>query len=308
VEHAGKALKKIAAENDISVSRLTPIQKRLIEVPSEDIREIAFHHTVFCQTALPYRRRVERVWRRSNGFVSLSVEAGSALHPKSQEWVDLPLPFGPKARLILIHLDTQAKLTSSPHVELEGSMTAFVKKLLGRDPNGAELREFKDQAAAVAGALFRFAAVRGGMTIQVDTKIVTGFELWYPKDANQHTLWPSYVHLSDEYFSTLKNHAVPLNYHAVSGLQHNCLALDTYKWFAQRLCRVPEKSPAFIPWPLVQAQFGQGYARLRDFRAVFLKTLRAVLAQYPGAKVEANERGLTLYRSRPPVLPQGLIR
>ena len=150
MEHASKALKQIAAENDVSLA-LTPIQKRLIEPPpGEDDREIAFHHTVFCQTALPYRRREERTWRRSNGFVALSVEAGSALHPKSQEWVDLPLPFGPKARLILIHLDTEAVRTGKADVELEGSMTAFVKKLLGRDPNGAELREFKDQAAAVA--------------------------------------------------------------------------------------------------------------------------------------------------------------
>ena len=93
----------------------SPHKLRLIDAAvqiaaGEDDRQIAYHHTVFCQTALPYRHREERIWERSNGFLSLSVEAGRALHPETREWVNLPLPFGPKARLIMIHLDTEAKL------------------------------------------------------------------------------------------------------------------------------------------------------------------------------------------------------
>jgi len=272
----------------------------------QDDNEIAYHHTVFCQTALPYRHVDDRIWERTNGFVSLSVEAGRAFHPERQEWVNLPLPFGPKARLIMIHLDTEAKRKQSPMIELEDSMTAFVKKLQGRSPNGPELRKFKNQASAIAGALFRFAAARGDRTFQIDAKVVTGFELWYPKDERQKTLWPSFVRLSDEYYSTLVNHAVPLDHRAIMAIQHNALALDIYKWLAQRLCRVPAKAPAFIPWPIVQMQFGQGYTRLRAFRAIFLKTLKEVLTQYPGAKIDVNEQGLKLYHSRPPVIPKEL--
>ncbi len=143
-------------------------------------------------------------------------------------------------------------------------------------------------------------------TFQIDAKIVSGFELWYPKDERQRVLFPSFVRLSDEYFNTLLTHAVPLDHRAIAAMQHNALILDIYKWLAQRLCRVPEKSPAFIVWPLVQAQFGQGYTRIRAFRAVFLTTLKQVLTQYPGAKVEASGRGLKLYRSRPPILPKEL--
>jgi hypothetical protein len=43
-------------------------------------------------------------------------------------------------------------------IELEDSMTSFIKQLQGRSPNGPELRKFKDQAAAIAGALFRISA------------------------------------------------------------------------------------------------------------------------------------------------------
>lgn len=288
-------------------------EKRLIEAAAairecQDPDHIAYHHTVFCQTALPYRRTAERRWERTNGFISLSIEAGRALNPERQ-WVDLPLPFGPKARLLQIHLDTQAKLKDNPCVELEGSMTSFITQLQGRAPNGPELRKFKEQAAAIAGALFRFAAVRADRTFQIDAKIVSGFELWYPRDERQRVMFPSFVRLSDEYFTSLRNHAVPLDYRAVAALKESALALDIYKWLSQRLCRIPASKPAFIPWPLVQLQFGQGYGRLRDFRAVFISTLKTVLSEYPAAKVEADGRGVTLHLSRPPiarkVLPSG---
>ena len=102
-------------------------------------------------------------------------------------------------------------------------------------------------------------------------------------------------------FKTLKNHAVPLDYRAVAALQHNALALDIYKWLAQRLCRIPAKTPAFIPWPVVQLQFWQRYKRIRAFRSIFLKTLKTVSTQYPRSKVHADEKGLTLHLSPPPI-------
>ena len=93
------------------------------------------------------------------------------MHPETQKWVELPLPYGPKARLIQIHLDTQAKLLDKPMIELEGSMTSFIKQLQGRSTERPRVRsKFKDQAAAIAGALFRFAAVRNERTFQIDAK------------------------------------------------------------------------------------------------------------------------------------------
>ncbi len=267
--------------------------------------EIAFHHTVFCQTALPYREVEERVWERTNGYVQISVEAGRTFDPNTEKWVDVPLPFGPKARIIMIHLDTQAVMKQSRLVDIQNSMTAFVKTLQGRDPTGPELRKFRQQSAAISNSTFRlFAKDEKGTARQANVPIVSGFELWYPKDERQHTLWPSFVELSEKYYETLIRHAVPLDHRAIAALQHNALALDIYKWLAQRLCRVDAKRPYTLAWSLVQAQFGQGYAELRFFRRVFLKTLKIVLMQYPGAKVEPTELGLVLHNSRPPIAPR----
>jgi len=271
--------------------------------------DLAFQHTYFCQTALPYRKTPDRAWFRKNGRVFLRIEAGGTVHPETEQWVDFPLPFGPAARLILIHLDTEAIRTQRPEIELEDSMTAFVKRLQGgRSPNGAELRLFKQQAAAISTAIFRMGETTGPnvdvpRTTQGQGPIVNGLELWYPKDARQRVLWPSYVHLSPDYFTSLKNHAVPLDYRAVAALSHNALALDIYKWLAQRLCRIDPAKPSFIAWPRMQEQFGLGYSKIRFFRRDFIKTVVMVLQQYPAAQstVKWDGRGVTLRLTRPPV-------
>ena len=271
--------------------------------------DLAFQHTYFCQTALPYRKTPERTWLRTNGRVFLRVEAGGTMHPETNQWFDFPLPFGPAARLILIHLDTEAIKSQSPEIELEDSMTAFVKRLQGgRSPNGAELRLFKTQAAAMATAIFRMGETTGPRadvprTVQGQGPIVNGLELWYPKDARQRVLWPSYVHLSPDYFASLKTHAVPLDYRAVAALAHNALALDIYKWLAQRLCRIDPAHPQFVAWTRMQDQFGLGYSKIRFFRRDFLKTLQMVFNVYAASRpnVVCDRRGVTLKLTRPPV-------
>ena len=82
------------------------------------------------------------------------------------------------------------------------------------------------------------------------------------------------------------------------------MALDAYVWLAQRLHRIAPNKPQFIPWAALYEQFGQGFGRVRDFRRRFLHTLRQVQAAYPTAVFEADERGLTLRHSRPPVAPR----
>jgi len=37
------------------------------------------------------------------------------------------------------------------------------------------------------------------------------FDLWFPKNEQQRVLWPSTIRLSQEYFTSPQNHAVPLD-------------------------------------------------------------------------------------------------
>jgi hypothetical protein len=263
---------------------------------------IDFLHTVQCQCGIPYKNPGDdvREWDRTQGNASLRIEAGSAIDPRTGNFVKLGLPYGEKPRLVLIHLATEAVRTGNPVVDVEESMTAFAKSL-GLETNGQQLRSLKEQLARLASATIRMGVVEEGRAIQVNTQFVSAFDLWFPKQADQRVLWPSTVRLSQDYFQTLGQHAVPLDHRAVAALASSSMALDVYVWLAQRLHRVPTSKPQFIPWTALHEQFGQGFARIRDFRRRFLQTLHQVESAYPGARLSADDGGLTLTHSSPPV-------
>jgi len=285
---------------------LSPTQRKRLDAATAIMTtrpdRIDFLHTVQCQCGIPYGNPGDdvREWERRQGLATLRMEAGSAYDPATGNFVKMGLPYGEKPRLVLIHLATEAMRTGSPVVDVEDSMTAFARAL-GIAVNGPHLRHLKDQLSRLASATVRMGMVEGGRAVQVNTQIVSAFDLWYPSEPGQRVLWPSIVRLSAEYFASLERHAVPLDRRAVGALSGSALALDVYTWLAQRLHRVPAGKPQFVPWTAVHDQFGQGYARLRDFRRRFLTTLRHVQAVYPQSRLTADETGLTLEHSPPPV-------
>ena len=291
-----------------SVVRLTHHQKKLIEASSE-IRStpperIDFLHTIQCQIGLPYRNPGDdvREWDRKQGNASLRIEAGSAIDSKGN-FVHVGLPYGEKPRLVLIHLASEAVRTGDPVVDVEHTMTSFARSL-GLETNGRQLKGLKDQLARLASATIRMGVMEDGRAVQVNTQFVSAFDLWFPKKPDQRVLWPSTVRLSEEYFQSLGKHAVPLDHRAVAALSSSSMALDVYAWLAQRLHRIPSSKPQQITWLAMYEQFGQGFARLRDFRRNFLQTLHQVHAAYPQARIDADEVGLSLSHSPPPVAPR----
>ena len=284
----------------------SPIQRRLIEssvsIEQDDPETILFQHTVFCQTGLPYRDPGDSVreWERVNGNAHLEVIAGKVMHPEQGRLVPLGLPWGAKPRLILAHLNAQALRTGSPVIEVEDSLTAFVRRLR-LDPKGRNMRAIKSQLARLSAASIRLGILHDGHALTINSQIVTAFDLWFPKDERQRVLWPSTVRLSLDYFTSLQKHAVPLDERAIAALSNSAMGLDVYAWLAQRLRRVSPTSPAFIPWTALKEQFGWHYGRMRDFRRVFTQTLRVVHTQYRAANLELDERGLTLRQSPPPI-------
>jgi hypothetical protein len=284
------------------IKPLTRVQNRLLEPCPEHEFEICFQHSVLCQTGLPYHDPGEevRLWERKQGSAALEVQAGRVLHPATGKYVNVGLPWGPKPRLILAHLNAEALRLDSPRIAIEDSLSAFVKRIRGFD-GGREIRMFKEQLTRLSNALIRLAMLRGAHVTQINTHVVTGFELWLPKDAHQRVLWPSMVHLSAEYFESLKRHAVPLNEADLAALAHTAMGLDIYAWLAQRLHRIDPRKPAFIPWTALKEQFGPDYRQLRDFKRFFRKTLAQVQRRYQTARMELDDRGMTARTSPPPI-------
>ena len=286
-------------------SALTPITDRLIRTGAtsklEEHHGITFQHTVLCQTAMPYRQIKARVWDRRNGRVRLRIVAGEALDPRSDEYVEVPLPYGSRARLILMHLNAEALRSGEPTIEVGRSLTTFARRIIGYSPPGPHLRNFRRQLTSLAAATVRLGMVHDGVATQVNSNIITAMDLWAPNHPHQTTLWSSVVELNDKYFQSLTAHAVPLDERAVAALAHSAMALDIYTWLAQRLHRVQRNRQELVPWTALLEQFGAGYSRVRDFRAFFLKQLAAVHTQYSDARFEADRKGLWIRNSPPPV-------
>jgi hypothetical protein len=281
---------------------LSRVQSRLLESPGDQDFDLCFQHSVLCQIGLPYRDPGSgvRLWKRKQGNAALEIEAGRAPDPAKGEHVDVGLPWGAKPRLILAHLNAEALRQASPNIEIEASLSAFVKRIRGFD-GGREIRMFKQQLSCLSTATIRLAVFRGDRAFAINTHVIYAFELWLHKDERQRVLWPSTIRLSNEYFESLQKHAVPLNESDLAALAHTAMGLDIYAWLAQRLHRIDPQRPAFIPWPALKEQFGSEYERLDHFRPPFRKALAQVHQRYQTARIELDKHGLTARTSPPPV-------
>ena len=283
------------------------IKQRLLDaatnIATDTPDEIAFTHTVLTQTSLPASAPPEgiRVWERLQGRATLRVEAGSALNPRTGRFEDLGLPYGPKARLLLIHLNSEAVRRQSRLITVEDTMTDFFRRLMGKTQDGRQVKRLKTQLSALAAAQFRIGFSDIDRALQLNTQVVSAFNLWFEKDDNQRILWPSTLQLSLDYYDSLTKFAVPLDERAIAALAHSALALDIYCWLAQRLHRVPPNKGQLVPWAALHEQFGQEYGRIRKFREFFLAILVQVRAAYPEAQLDVDGHGLTIWQSPPPV-------
>ena len=292
---------------------LSAVKRRMIEssvkIAAALPDEILFQHSVFCQTVLPYRDPGPgvRKWERQQGNIRLQITAGEVDDNRQRQFVPVGLPYGSAARLMLCHLNTTALQTGTHAVEIDSSMTAFFQRLQGRDCNSRDIQRFKKQLIRLASCIIRFGFHTGPRTVQVDTKIITAFDVGEEYFDGERFLFPQVIKLSADYFESLQTHAVPLDERALASLAHTAMGLDVYTWLAQRLHRVDPQRGQFIPWTALHEQFGQGYDRIRDFRRVFLSVLKAVKLQYPAARVKADKGGLLLGHSPPPVASRHMI-
>jgi hypothetical protein len=289
--------------------RLSLVNKRLsksaLEILTEpaSIEDAIFQHSVLCQTFLPYRNpgKEQRIWQHKQGHVSLAIQANEIINPQTGEFEFIGLPYGPKARLILAHINSEAVKTQSKMIDVEASMTAFIKKI-GLNTDGKTIREVKEQLRRISTSIVSMGYAEENRSVQVDLKIVKAFDLWFPKDSKQRVLWSSVIQLSDDYFNSLLTHAIPLDERALSALSHNSMALDIYAWMVQRLHRVDPQKPQFVSWQNLKEQFGNGYGEMWKFKQVFRKTLSTARLQYPKANlIEDKNKGFFLYNSPPPI-------
>jgi len=290
---------------------LSNTEKRVIDTAVEimgtpDAKELAFLHTVLAQCGLPYREPPagDRDYIRENGRASLIVTAGHLLDPKTGKPKLQGIPFGAKPRLLMIHLCTEAVKRQSQKIVIADSMSAFMRDL-GLSVSGGEhgsIGRFKEQLNRLAASRLQLMVNFGDhATVMNPSPIIKQFDVWFPADPRQKILWPSEVTLSNEFYETLKAHALPLDTRSIRALQHSACAIDVYTWLAHRLPRVKKQGGERVSWQALQVQFGSDISDTKNFKRHILTALRQTIAVYPAAKVEQVSGGLLLKKSAPPI-------
>lgn len=286
---------------------LTRIERRIIEanclISQEPPERMEFLHSCLCQVGLPRRRVASRYFERHSGHVSVRLDAGALFN--GIEFVEQPLPYGVIPRLVMVHVSSEAVRTRNRSIAIGDSMRQFLG-VLGISTSGGErggYTAFKRQMEALAACRMTLGMHADGRVVTVDAKPIDRFEAWLQVDGTQRSLWPGVIELSERFYSTLAEHAVPLDYRALAALRHSALALDVYSWLAHRLRRVARPQGVKVSWQNLREQFGQEYACGKNFKREFRSLLGPVCRVYPDARLQEVPGGLILYPSRPPLAP-----
>lgn len=278
-------------------------ERRYIDIAAaflaSDPTGIGATYSGFCMTSLPHKRLEDHEpWERKGPRITLLVEPGHLYEAGERRLFGVP--YGSRARLILIYLQTQAMRTNCPEIELGRSMRAWMERM-GIQTGGKNYREIREQANRISACRLTFHWSGGdgrAAGFRKDNIVEGGIQLYDQAD-DQPRLWVDTVRLSDSYFRELKDHSVPLLESAIRQISNQSLAIDIYTWLAFRLHVLDEDTP--ITWAALHGQFGSGYKELRQFRARFTQSLKSALAVYPEARVMVSEHGLTLIPSPSPV-------
>jgi hypothetical protein len=283
-------------ERSRQLRRVEVAHELMSDLPTSD--DLSFLHSGLCQTCLPHSRPAENnaLWYRKSGRFSLTVQPGSF----EGRWVGVP--YGPKARLILIHLQTEGMRSRT--VNLGASFSAFMRSL-GLAVTGGQrgtIGAVREQSLRIAQCSFsmEWTAAGGTSTVISNTRVVDRLELW----RSDHDRWSETVELSERFHAHLREHAVPLDRRGIAHLAGNSLGLDLYAMLAYRLPKL--QKDLHLRWNALQEQIGASEKATNALGRRIREAMPDVMTAYPHAKVEVTPHGLLLKPS-PAAVPKTAV-
>lgn len=262
---------------------------------------MTFTHTVLCQVGLPRSKVEGQEFMRQSGTAWINIQSGRL--DEGNGPVLQPIPYGVMPRLALAWVSTFAMRNNTNVIPIGDSAAEFLR-LMGMDDQGARYTTLRRQMHALAVCRLQM-GYKGQNYPNVAP--IHQFTAWVANKDDQRALWPGTMTLTDNYFTALREYAVPLDNRALLALKGSALALDVYAWLAHRLHRIHGRGQ-ILYWANLREQFAQEYKGKdpdKDFKKEFLPTLKKVLAVYPQAKVKPVTGGVLLLGSPPPIPYKG---
>jgi hypothetical protein len=266
---------------------------------------IGFLYSGWCQAALPHRKLAnDKGWQIEGERVTLIVEPGMRKGMQGEP-ESVGVPYGSRARLILLRLQSEALRTQSREVELGRNLNDWLMKM-GIPVGGRSFKEVKDQTERISRCRLTFEIRHGNRVGMTNQNIMESAIFFESPDPAQGTLFAQHARLSEAFFTSLQKHPVPIEEAAIRAIANNSMAIDIYAWLAYRLHALPKATP--VSWRALKQQFGISFSRLDNFKATFCSNLKLAMAVYREAKIEDGPQGLILYPSKPPVAPRQIAR
>jgi hypothetical protein len=282
---------------------------RLLATSEPDPQDIRHMHSVLAICGLPYERLplAQRDFSRKQGNMALDITSGLLRDERGEAHLQ-PIPFGPKARLVLMHLCSEAIRQKAATIEIAESLTGFVRDMGFSDSAGKRgpMTAFKEQLNAMAAATMRISVWEDNRVRTRNITPIDQMDLWLPSNPDQRALWPSTVTFSDAMFKSIQQRSMPLNRHVIKALAGSARKLDLYFWMNWRMHNLT--APLSLGWDSLYDQFGGASTNPRRFKQHFkddLADIREILTRLPA---RLTDKGLTILPADPDVLALPVAR
>jgi len=270
---------------------------RRVEKHSPDIFEktplernqVVYVPRFLCQASLPKNLENISEWRRSINNHDYTV-----LSPSS-----IGVPGGAYSRLILIQINTLAKLKKKPELNLGSNYSEFMKWMGLKQSGGGDkgnINAFKEHFIRCINCVIHTESRTGknveySVTAVIDQATVRNINDWN---------WEPHLSLSNAFFEASQK-SVPTDLGALICLGPGTLRMDIFNFLVSRLFYL--KRETLIPWREIEAMFSTPQTLSRSFRQSFKIALDQALQFYQDANVTTSARGLILKPSRMLIQP-----
>ncbi|MDP8918377.1 MAG: replication protein RepA, partial [Pseudomonadota bacterium] len=264
----------------------------------ENIQHI---HSVLALCGLPYKEpKGEREFFREYGRNTLSIMAGRLTNPTTGQMELQGLPYGPKARLVLLHLCTEAVRQRSARIEVADSLSGFIRQM-GFPVTGGErgtLRQFKEQLNRLAACTMQIGLWDGASrSSTLNVPPFRQLDIWLSGSPDQGLLWSNTVQFHAEFYDNLIQHALPVDIRAARAFSGSARKLDMLFWMGYRLRTV--QRPLRLSWDNLHKQFGSDNASIRSFKQAFKGDLAHIKEVFPRLQVTLDDGGMLLLPTDP---------
>jgi hypothetical protein len=281
-------------------ARRRDIIREVIENEPATPENIQHIHSVLALCGLPYREpKGITSFFREYGRNTLAINAGRLTNPVTGDMEMQGLPYGPKARLMLLHLCTEAVKQRTPKIEVASSLSGFIRDM-GFPVTGGDrgtLKQFKEQLNRLAACSMQIGLWDGTRASTLNVPPFRQMDVWLPLnvDPDQGLLWSSSITFHRDFFDNLLQHALPVDIRAARAFAGSARKLDLLFWVGYRLSRL--ERPLRLTWDNLYKQFGSENGSIRSFRQEFRKDVAHLTEVFPRLRLSLDEGGMQLLPS-----------